>query len=183
MTRAREYLEDRARDLHAPFNRLVRIRVGAEGDGLAHVGRPGELRFQHLAGVSLVEKPGLEVEAGREPHVGVTRTGVAVMTHHAFGDEITRLRRNVEEPHGLQRLNARDLQASAALECPAFDVEFTRDRWVGGVKEPQVLLESARHSHAIDRLPVFELLMLNSEIEMKSTQARAYPLDDLRVGV
>ncbi len=65
-------------DLQAPLQRLIRIRVRAEHDRLAHVARPGELLLQHLRGVVLVEELGLEIETGGQAHVRVTRPRVTI---------------------------------------------------------------------------------------------------------
>src|SRR5690606_37223793 len=56
----------------------VGVGVAADVDHLRAVGRLRQLLVQQLGGVRLEEQLAFEIEAGREPHVGVRRPGVAV---------------------------------------------------------------------------------------------------------
>src|SRR5579871_4296219 len=78
VARARQHLEDRSRDAHAPLDGLVGIGVGAESYGLADVPGLCELRFQHSRRILLVEQTSLEIDSGRQTHVGMARARVAI---------------------------------------------------------------------------------------------------------
>ena len=60
-----EYLEDRPRDLQPPLDRLIRVRIRANGDGARLVTRPREFAGEKLRGVRLGKQSWLEVKAGR----------------------------------------------------------------------------------------------------------------------
>src|SRR5437879_3656931 len=80
MTGSRQHLDDRPRYQHAALERLIRVGVGAERDGFADITGPRQLRFQHLAGIRLVEQARLEIEPRRQTHIRVARAGVAEHT-------------------------------------------------------------------------------------------------------
>ncbi len=73
-----QHLDDAARDLPLALDRLVRIRVRAERDRVAHVARLRELGAQQLGGVGLGEELRLEIEARRQVEIRVRRPRVAV---------------------------------------------------------------------------------------------------------
>src|ERR1700757_2629942 len=73
-----EHFKHRSGDSHVLLVGLVRIRVGAQHDGLADVRWRRELPLQHVPYVSLVEQTRLEIASGREAHVRVARTSVTV---------------------------------------------------------------------------------------------------------
>ena len=165
------------------LNRLVRVGVRPHGYGLADIIWPRQLGLEQFRGVGLVEKARLEVEAGRQPEVRVARTGKAVMAHYAVGDVVARTGRDVVEPHGLQRLDADHVQARVALDGLALDVELARNGRADGMEEAQLLAQSARQSHDVNRFPVFVMDVFDNEPGVKGSQARADPTDNLRVGV
>src|ERR1700743_3567490 len=70
--------QDASRYLQALLKRLVTVGVDAERNGLAHVPRLGEFSLQNIDRVCLVEQFGFEIQAGREPKVGVRRARKAV---------------------------------------------------------------------------------------------------------
>ncbi len=65
MVVGRQHLEDRARDFHAPLDRLVGVGVGPHGDGPRGVAGLRKFAFQQVRGVGLGEEFGLEIEARR----------------------------------------------------------------------------------------------------------------------
>jgi hypothetical protein len=73
-----EHLQDRARDAEPAFYRLVGIGIAAERDRPAVVSLfpqfPGEQRRR----IGLVEQAALEIEAGRQAEIGMTRPCVAI---------------------------------------------------------------------------------------------------------
>ncbi len=78
MAVALEHFEDATHDLALALDRLIGIGVGADGDGPRHIAGGGELAFQQLRRVGLCEQPGLEIDARREPEIGVGRPGKAI---------------------------------------------------------------------------------------------------------
>ena len=73
-----QHLEDVARHPQPSLDRLIRIGVRAEHDRFADIARARELLPQHARDVLLVEELRLEIETGRQPHVGVARPRVAI---------------------------------------------------------------------------------------------------------
>ena len=73
MAAAVEHFEDTPHHLMLAFDRLIGIRVGSDRDRARLVARGRELAFQQLGSIGLGEQLGLEVEAGREPEIGVGR--------------------------------------------------------------------------------------------------------------
>ena len=73
-----QHLQQRARELQLPFRGLVRFRIGAEGDHRSR--RIGSAQFlpKQFGRVGFGEDLGLEVQARRQPEIGVARPGIAV---------------------------------------------------------------------------------------------------------
>src|SRR5690606_20906922 len=85
-----ELLEKLARQCQFFLGRLVRVRIGADRDGLAHVAGFLPLRQQRVYGIRLVEYFRLEVDPGGEVEIAVTRPRVtvdaAVLAAHIWVD-------------------------------------------------------------------------------------------------
>ena len=78
MTEAIERLENLPRDPKAALLGLVGIGVAADVDDVGLVGRPRKLAREQPSRVWFEEDATLEIEAGREPDVGVARARIAV---------------------------------------------------------------------------------------------------------
>src|ERR1700719_1108551 len=113
----------------------------------------------------------------------MARAGVAVMAHYAVGDEIPGLGRDVVQPHGLQRLDAEDLQARVALDGLAIEVELARNGRADGMEEAQVLAQSALQSHDVHGFAVVVVDVLNHGAEIEVKQTPPNPGDDFGIGV
>jgi hypothetical protein len=78
MPRARQHLEDLARDAVAPLDRLIGVGVRSHRDRLRLVSRRGELALEECCGVGLGEELRLEIEPGGEPLISVARAREAI---------------------------------------------------------------------------------------------------------
>ncbi len=72
------HLDNRARHFHVALIGLIGVRVRAQRNRLAHVAGTRELLLQHFSRVGLVEQTRLEIEPGREAHIRVAGTRVAI---------------------------------------------------------------------------------------------------------
>ena len=73
-----QHLEDLAHDPVALLDRLVGIGIGADRHGLRLIAGLGELALEQLRRVRLGEQPRLEIDAGRQAHIGMGRPREAV---------------------------------------------------------------------------------------------------------
>ncbi len=78
MAVAVKHFEDAPHHLMLPLDRLVRIGVGADGDGARHVAGGGQLAFEQLGRVRLGEQLGFEIEPRRQAEIGVGRAREAI---------------------------------------------------------------------------------------------------------
>ena len=78
MAGAVEHFEDAAHHLVFALDRLIRIGVGADRDHARRIVRRRELALEQFRRVRLHEQLRLEIEPGREPHIGVGRAREAV---------------------------------------------------------------------------------------------------------
>ncbi len=78
MAVAVKHFEDAPHHLMLPLDRLVRIGVGADGDGARHVASGGQLAFEQLGRVRLGEQLGFEIEPRRQAEIGVGRAREAI---------------------------------------------------------------------------------------------------------
>jgi hypothetical protein len=69
--RIHQHLEDGARQAQFTLARLVGIGIDAYRDRGAAVGARGQFAHKLGGGIRLVEQPGFEIEAGREPEPGM----------------------------------------------------------------------------------------------------------------
>lgn len=74
----RQHFDDAARYPIFTLDRLIGIGIGTDRDRRAAVARRCELLFEQACRVRLVEKPGLEIQAGREVQVAVRRSRIAI---------------------------------------------------------------------------------------------------------
>jgi hypothetical protein len=135
----RQHLDDAARDAILALDRLIRIGVRADRDRLAAITRRCELALQQLRRVLLVEELRLEIEARREIHVGVRRTGITVVTDHAVRNEVAGPGRDVEQVSATcERFQLDHLELRSRLHCLRLDAAFARNRWIERAYESQL---------------------------------------------
>ena len=73
-----EHLQDPAGDPEAALDRLVRVGVAAERNRAADVPLFSQLLGEQRGGVRLIEESALEIEAGRQAEIGMTRPCVTI---------------------------------------------------------------------------------------------------------
>ena len=78
MPKSPQNLDHPTGDAHRPLARLVDVGVAAQVDRSAAIGRLGQLLLQQPRRLRLEEQLGFEIQAGRQPHVGVGGPGVAI---------------------------------------------------------------------------------------------------------
>ena len=78
MAGALQHLDQRPGDAVLALDRLIGIGVGAEGDRRRHVFWRRQLALEELGRALFGEQAGLEIEPGREAHIGVARPRVAI---------------------------------------------------------------------------------------------------------
>ena len=108
----RQRLEHRRHQLVAPFDPLVRVRVGPERHVLVFPRRPHHLPASDLRSVDLDDDLALEVAARIHVEVLVRRAGEAVVADDAVGDEVAGAGGDVVQLHLSQRLDLDDLCSS-----------------------------------------------------------------------
>ena len=74
----RQNFQNAARDAVALFDRLIGIGVRAHGDGRDFIPLARQFPLKEHCRIGLRKKPALEIEARREPHIGMRRSGKAV---------------------------------------------------------------------------------------------------------
>src|SRR5207247_6807803 len=65
-------------DLVLALDRLIRVGVAAERDRATDISRLAQLGGEQFCRLRLIEQPALEIEAGRQPEIGMARPCVAI---------------------------------------------------------------------------------------------------------
>lgn len=80
MAQARQHFEDAARDAMLALDRLVGVGIRAKRDGFGLVARPGKLPLQQFRCIGFRREFRLEIEARRQPEIGVAGPREAIGT-------------------------------------------------------------------------------------------------------
>src|SRR6266849_1780130 len=78
MAEIAQHLEDRPGDAEPLFGRLIRVGVAAERERPAAIVLLAQLGAEQRRRLRLIEDAGLEIEAGRQPEIGVARPRVTI---------------------------------------------------------------------------------------------------------
>mmetsp|Transcript_23493 Transcript_23493/g.41388 ORF Transcript_23493/g.41388 Transcript_23493/m.41388 type:complete len:385 (+) Transcript_23493:1620-2774(+) len=75
-----KHLQTATHDLVCPLYRLIRVRIGADGQRRHFVRSVRQFRFQHLWRIGPRHQPGFKIQPRRQPQIGVTGPGKAIDT-------------------------------------------------------------------------------------------------------